>query len=59
MPYVLKKYDVVVGEKVEDFLVDVVKLSETLAHKLLKNARIVDHTEEAFTKRESPKVWVH
>ncbi len=43
MPYVLKKYDIIAGEKVEDFLVDVVKLSETLAHKLLKNARIVDH----------------
>ena len=43
MPYVLKKYNVVEGQKVEDFLVDVVKLSETLAHKLLKNARIIDH----------------
>ena len=50
MPYVLKKYDVIEGEKVEDFLVDVVKLSETLAHKLLKNARIVDHKNKRLQK---------
>jgi len=50
LPYVLKKYDVVVGEKVEDFLVSVVKLSETLALKLLKNARIVDHKKRRLQK---------
>ena len=55
MPYVLKKYDVIAGKrtenkKVEDFLVDVVNLSETLAHKLLKNARIVDHKNRRLQK---------
>ena len=56
MPYVLKRYDVTAGKKsednkkVEDFLVDVVKLSETLAHKLLKNARIVDHKNKRLQK---------
>ena len=50
MPYVLKKYDVIAGEKVEDFLVDVVKLSTTLAHKLLKNAKIVDHKNKRLQK---------
>jgi 23S rRNA pseudouridine1911/1915/1917 synthase len=50
LPYVLKQYDVIAGEKVEDFLVDVVKLSETLAHKLLKNARIVDHKNKRLQK---------
>ena len=50
MPYVLKKYDVIAGEKVEDFLVDVVKLSVTLAHKLLKNAKIVDHNNKRLQK---------
>ena len=50
MPYVLKQYDVIAGEKVEDFLVDVVKLSETLAHKLLKNARIIDHKNKRLQK---------
>jgi len=50
MPYVLKQYDVIIGEKIEDFLVDVVKLSETLAHKLLKNARIVDHKNRRLQK---------
>ena len=50
MPYILKKYDVIAGEKVEDFLVNVVKLSETLALKLLKNARIVDHKKRRLQK---------
>jgi 23S rRNA pseudouridine1911/1915/1917 synthase len=55
MPYVLKQYDVIAGKKtedkkVEDFLVDVVKLSETLAHKLLKNAKIVDHKNRRLQK---------
>ena len=55
MPYVLKQYDIIAGKKskdkkVEDFLVDVVKLSETLAHKLLKNARIVDHKNRRLQK---------
>jgi len=39
-----------VGEKVEDFLVDVVKLSETLALKLLKNGRILDHKNKQIQK---------
>jgi len=50
LPYILKKYDVIAGEKVEDFLVNVVKLSETLALKLLKNARIVDHKKRRLQK---------
>lgn len=50
MPYVLKKYDVIAGEKVEDFLVDVVKLSEPLAIKLLKNAKIIDHKNKRLQK---------
>jgi len=50
LPYILKKYDVIAGESVEDFLIDVVKLSETLALKLLKNARIVDHKKRRLQK---------
>jgi len=50
LPYVLKHYDVIAGETIEDFLVDVVKLSETLAHKLLKNNRIVDHKDKPLQK---------
>ena len=50
MPYVLKKYDVIKGEKVEDFLVDVVKLSEALAYKLLQRGRIVDHKKKRLHK---------
>ena len=50
MPYVLKKYDVIKAEKVEDFLVDVVKLSETLAHSLLQKGKIVVHTKRHLQK---------
>lgn len=50
MPYILKQYDVVEGEKVEDFLVDVVKLSPTLAHKLLQKGRITDQTNKRLQK---------
>ncbi len=50
MPYVLKQYNVTKAQKVEDFLVNVVKLSETLAHKLLRNSRIVDHKNRHIQK---------
>jgi len=60
MPYVLKQYDVTADKKaedkkakykkVEDFLIDVVKLPETLALKLLKNAKIVDHNDKRLQK---------
>ncbi|MCK5855329.1 MAG: RluA family pseudouridine synthase [Sulfurovaceae bacterium] len=50
MPYVLKQYDVIEGKTVEDFLVDIVKLSETLADKLLRNGRIVDHKKKHLQK---------
>jgi len=55
LPYVLKKYDVIVdkkaeNKKVEDFLVDVVNLPETLANKLLKNGRIIDHKSKRLQK---------
>ena len=50
MPYILKQYDVVEGERVEDFLVDVVKLSSTLAHSLLQKGRIIDHTNKRLEK---------
>ncbi|MEA1954314.1 MAG: RluA family pseudouridine synthase [Campylobacterota bacterium] len=50
MPYVLKKFDVIEGEKVENFLVDVVKLSETLAHKLLQKGRVIDHKNRRLQK---------
>ena len=50
MPYILKQYNVTEREKVEDFLVDVVKLPETLAHKLLRNSRIVDHNNKPVQK---------
>ena len=45
MPYLLKKYNVTKSQKVEDFLVKVVKLSEKLALKLLNNSKITDHNK--------------
>jgi len=50
LPYVLKRYDVIEAEKVELFLVNVVKLSETLAHKLLQKGRIIDHKNRRLQK---------
>ena len=50
MPYLLKRYAVTQSTKVEDFLVEVVKLSETLAHKLLRNAKIIDHKNRSLQK---------
>jgi len=50
LPYILKKYNVTEAKKVEEFLVEVVKLSEPLALKLLKNARIVDHKKRRLQK---------
>ena len=50
MPYILKKYDVIKRQKVEDFLIDIVKLSEKLAHKLLNNAKITDHKKRRLAK---------
>jgi len=50
LPYTLKKYNVTEAKKVEEFLVEVVKLPETLALKLLKNARIVDHKKRRLQK---------
>ncbi|HIQ46007.1 MAG TPA: RNA pseudouridine synthase, partial [Sulfurovum sp.] len=55
MPYVLKQYDVKKSEKVEDFLVNVVKLSETLSHSLLKKGKIIDHKKRRLQKGQTLK----
>jgi len=55
LPYVLKKYDVIKGAKVEKFLVDVVKLSEPLAHKILQKGGIVDHKKRRLQKGQMLK----
>ncbi|RDX33984.1 RluA family pseudouridine synthase [Arcobacter sp. HD9-500m-PIT-SAG03] len=50
MPYILKQFDVIKGEKVEDFLVEVVKLSEPLSFKLLQKGRIIDDKKRRLQK---------
>ena len=55
MPYVLKQYDVSKGEKVEDFLVDVVKLSESLALKILQKGAVADHNKKRLQKGQTLK----
>lgn len=50
MPYVLKKYEVINGKKVEDFLVDEVKLPLNLALKLLQKGRIIDDNKKRLQK---------
>ncbi len=55
LPYVLKRFDVIKGERVEDFLVDVVKLSNTLALKLLQKGRIIDDKNRRLQKGQTLK----
>lgn len=50
MPYVLKQFDVIAGEKIEDFLVDIVKIELPLAMKLLQKGRIIDHKKRRLQK---------
>ena len=50
MPYVLKQFDVIPGEKIEDFLVNVVLLPENLSLKLLKKGRIIDNQKKRLQK---------
>ncbi len=55
MPYVLKQYDVTKAQKVENFLVDVVKLPEPLALKILQKGRVVDHKKRRLQKGQTLK----
>ena len=50
MPYILKQYDVIKGEKIEDFLLNVVKLSQNLVFKLLAKGRIIDDKKRRLQK---------
>ncbi len=50
MPYILKQYSVVKGQRVEDFLASVVKLPKNLANKLLRNSKILDHNNNPLQK---------
>ncbi len=50
MPYVLKRFDVNPGIKVDDFLVQTVKLESSLAMKLLQKGRIVDNKKRRLQK---------
>ncbi len=50
MPYLLKKYVVVEGERVENFLVDIVKLSQAMSINLLQKGRIIDHKNRRLQK---------
>ncbi len=50
MPYVLKCFDVIKGKRIEDFLVEIVKLSEPLALKLLQKGRIIDDKKRRLQK---------
>jgi len=55
LPYVLKHYYVKKPEKVEAFLVCVVKLSESLALSLLQKGKIVDHKKRRLQKGQTLK----
>jgi len=51
----LKQFDVIKGKKVEDFLVEVAKLSESLALKLLQKGRIIDDKKRRLQKGQALK----
>lgn len=50
MPYVLKRFDVISGVKIDDFLVETVKLESVLAMKLLQKGRIIDDKKRRLQK---------
>ena len=50
MPYLLKKYVVIESERVENFLVNVVKLSQAMSINLLQKGRIIDHKNRRLQK---------
>lgn len=50
MPYILKRFDVIPGEKVENFLLNTVKLKNSLAIKLLQKGRIIDDRKKRLQK---------
>lgn len=50
MPYILKRFDVCPSIKVDDFLVQTVKLESSLAMKLLQKGRIVDDKKRRLQK---------
>lgn len=50
MPYILKQFDVIKGQKIDDFLVEIVKLEPSLALKLLQKGRIIDNKNRRLQK---------
>ena len=50
MPYILKQFDVTPNVKVDDFLVQTVKLEPSLAMKLLQKGRIIDDKKKRLQK---------
>ena len=50
MPYILKQYDAIKGERIEDFLLNVANLSPNLASKLLAKGRIIDDKKRRLQK---------
>ncbi len=50
MPYVLKRFDVISGVKIDDFLVQTVKLEASLSVKLLQKGRIIDDKKRRLQK---------
>lgn len=55
MPYVLKKYEVLQSQKIEEFLQEVVSLPEQLSIKLLQKGRIIDDRKRRLQKGQVVK----
>lgn len=50
MPYILKRFDVIAGVKIDNFLVQNVNLEPNLAIKLLQKGRIIDNKKRRLQK---------
>lgn len=50
MPYILKRFDVISGVKIDEFLVQNVNLEPNLAIKLLQKGRIIDNKKRRLQK---------
>ena len=50
MPYILKRFDVIPGVKIDDFLLQTVKLEASLAMSLLQKGRVVDDKKRRLQK---------
>lgn len=55
MPYILKQFDITTSVKIEDFLLDTVKLDNKTANSLLSKGKVLDHKNRRIQKNQTLK----